>query len=797
MELNLNTVTEISPIKGNIWLKGLFGVEKENIRVDKKGLISQTPHPAIFGDKLSHAYITTDFSESQVEMITPPLPDIEQTLGFLETIHDIVSLELEDECLWPQSIPPVLPDEDRIPIARYSAGGAVEQEYREKLAQKYGRKKQAISGIHFNFSLDPTLLEMLYQRTSGELSYESFQNEVNLKMTRQLLRYRWIYVLIFGSSPIVDPTYELKCKDLPFYFNSKTRGLSLRSSCFGYGNLVDLFPDYHSVEGYLHSIEQMVQNGKLTATKELYASVRPKFVADTNSISYVEARFIDINPLSKIGLTGDMLHFMHWLAIYGLLTEEYDNFTAVDQAIANENFANISLHGLGDYIQFVTDSGTVVNAWDEARQVIKSMIGLYSTLGIEHAGYQESLTYVQDMISHPGKRIVHQLLKATDVKGFIPFHLEKAQQYLELSKQNTFNFKGLEDMELSTQLLLREAVRRGIAFDILDREENFIRLKRIENIQYVRQATKTSLDNYASILAMENKVVTKQILREHGIRTPNGLEYTDRESAKASFLYFKDKPVVIKPKSTNFGLGISILKTNTETTIFERAIDIAFEFDSGILIEEFIEGKEFRIFVMDDKVVGILYRVPANVTGNGSRTIRELVVEKNKDPLRGKGYRTPLEKLQLGEAELMFLTAQNKDFDTVPPENETVFLRENSNISTGGDSIDFTDDIPESYKLIAIRAAQALNVKITGLDMIIPDYTDEATNTNYAIIELNFNPAIHIHCHPFKGVNRKLNEKLLDLLGYPVCLEPQLTTQKARNCLRMVCCELIKNGSHS
>ena len=288
-------------------------------------------------------------------------------------------------------------------------------------------------------------------------------------------------------------------------------------------------------------------------------------------------------------------------------------------------------------------------------------------------------------------------------------------------------------------------------------------------------------------------MVTKQILDEHGIRVPKGLHYASRIEAKADFEYFKGRAVVIKPKLTNFGLGITILKTNTDVSLYERAVDIAFDFDASILIEEFIDGKEFRIFVMDDQVVGILHRVPANVTGDGKRTIQELVVEKNKDPLRGKGYHTPLEIIQLGEAELMFLKAQDKDFESVPSDNETVFLRENSNISTGGDSIDYTDDIPESYKKIAVKAAQALNVKITGLDMIIPDYTQEATNDNYAIIELNFNPAIHIHCHPFMGKNRRLNEKLLDLLGFPLSTEVQIINQEGRHCLRSVCCELIKN----
>ena len=291
---------------------------------------------------------------------------------------------------------------------------------------------------------------------------------------------------------------------------------------------------------------------------------------------------------------------------------------------------------------------------------------------------------------------------------------------------------------------------------------------------------------------MENKVITKQILEEHGIRVPKGLDYTDKISAKAGLQYFKGRAVVVKPKLTNFGLGITIVKSNSDKSIFERAVDIAFEFDSSILIEEFIEGKEFRIFVMADEVVAILHRVPANVTGDGLQTIRELVTEKNKDPLRGKGYHTPLEKIQLGEAELMFLKAQDKDFESIPGKDETIFLRENSNISTGGDSIDFTDDIPESYKQIAVKAAHALNVKITGLDMIIPDYTKEAADDNYAIIELNFNPAIHIHCHPFRGKNRRLNEKLLDLLGFPIIKEAHEATH-SRICLKLQCCELIKN----
>lgn len=263
-----------------------------------------------------------------------------------------------------------------------------------------------------------------------------------------------------------------------------------------------------------------------------------------------------------------------------------------------------------------------------------------------------------------------------------------------------------------------------------------------------------------------NKVVTKKVLERAGISVPGGYEYTSPEAGMADYRLYAGKPVVIKPKSTNFGLGITILKHNYDETDFKAALQIAFEHDNTVLIEKFIPGREFRIFIINDEVVGILHRVPANVTGDGVLNIGQLIDRKNEDPLRGKGYRTPLEKIRKGREEEMFLKQQGMDFNTVPKEREVVYLRENSNISTGGDSIDFTDDIDDSYKAIAVEAAKALNVKITGLDMMIQDIHAPATPDNYAIIEMNFNPAIHIHCYPFKGKNRHLNHKMIKALGF-------------------------------
>ena len=758
----------INSLKGNTWLEGLFGLEKENIRVDKRGHMAQTPHPKVFGNKTKHPYITTDFSESQLEMITPPLPDIKQTIGFLETIHDIVSLELKDEYLWPQSIPPILPDEKQIPIAQYDEEGKENQRYREFLAQKYGAKNLMFSGIHFNLSFSDKLLERLYRKMDTPMSFEEFKDEAYLKTVRQVLRLRWLYILLYGNSPVVDSSMELQCKLAPYKIDSNLIALSIRNSCFGYQNIEELYPDYSSVSNFKGSIDQMVKDQKLSAAKELYSPVRPKFINGPDHISYIELRFIDINPLTRTGVTKEALHFLHAMALYGLLSEEPSDLDAKAQAAANKYHGSVALYALNSTPSLVDGNGEQINIWLKAITHIQEITTLFQKLEINDKEYKKSLLHAQMLAEDPKQREVFDVLQGVLKAGYIPYHLQRAHHYLAESQQKNYSFTGLEDLELSTQLLLREAVRRGVSFELMDRKENFIRLHKAGNSQYVKQATKTSLDNYASILAMENKLVTKKILTEHGIRVPRGNEYTHAETAKGDFELLQGQPVVIKPNQTNFGIGITILKENLDELTFQRAVDISFEHDSTILIEEFIPGREFRFFVIGNEVAAILHRVPANVTGDGMKSIRELVQIKNQDPLRGKGYRTPLEKIQLEEAEAIFLKAQDKSFDSIPGLGETVYLRENSNISTGGDSIDFTDDIPDSYKRIALEAAEALNVTITGLDMMIPDYTQEANPNNYAIIELNFNPAIHIHCYPFKGKNRKLNEKLMDALGYPL-----------------------------
>lgn len=326
--------------------------------------------------------------------------------------------------------------------------------------------------------------------------------------------------------------------------------------------------------------------------------------------------------------------------------------------------------------------------------------------------------------------------------------------------------KGYEGLELSTQMVIQEAIERNIKVEVLDWDDNFIRLTQGEKIEYIKQATKTSVDTYIAPLIMENKEVTKIVLRENGLRVPEGVTVKSIEEGVKKIESFLGRDVVIKPKSTNFGLGVVILKWKYNIEDVRRALEQAFTHDKSVLIEEFISGKEYRFFIVGDEVVAILHRVPANVTGDGIHSIRELVEEKNKDPLRGKGYVTPLEKILLGKIEENYLAFDGRTFDTIPAEEETIYLRENSNISTGGDSIDFTDEIIDEYKRIAVMAAKSAGAKICGADIMIQDIQAKPSADNYGIIEINFNPAIHIHDFPYLGNNRHIEKKVLDLLGF-------------------------------
>ncbi len=750
--------------------EGGFGFEKENVRVTPDGHLAQTPHPEVLGNKLKHPYITTDFSESQIEMITPVRHSINEALGFLNTLHDEVSLHLDNELLWPQSAPPILPtNEDDIPIAKFDTEGADLEEYRIYLAENYGRKKQLLSGIHFNVSFNETLLKNMYQN-AGKLdySYEEFREQVYLKTLRNFKRYRWFLIALLSNSPAVHCSYVNDCvKQLPSLNRDAfhlPQAVSMRNSMCGYRNKQNLFLNYNTVAEYNSSIQQEIDKGVVKHVKENYASIRLKSSDAAKDITHLEVRLLDLNPFVKLGVDEQHAQIIHQFLVFCLLKAENTAFNKETQERALLNHEQAASFSLDNSVTIIDEMGQSHPMETAMPNLLDELLEL--TQNILPDAYQSSTDLLKTLVSVPEERPAQKMMNELKETSFIDWNLSKAKLYLKQSAAKTYNFFGLEDMELSTQLLMRAAIFRGIEVEVMDKAENFIKLSSGDKTEYVMQATRTSLDNYSSVLLMENKVMTKKVLQHSNIQVPAGSEYTSSQQANNDFAFNKDQAIVIKPKSTNFGLGITIIKNNNDEQVYQQAVSMAFEHDNTILIENFVSGKEYRFFVINDEVVGILHRVPANVVGDGQSSIAELVSSKNLSPLRGKGYKTPLEKIAMEEPERLFLASQGKDFETVPADGEVVYLRENSNISTGGDSIDFTDEMHPSYKQIAVEASKALDVKVTGLDMMVDDIKQEANANNYAIIEMNFNPAIHIHCHPFVGKNRQLNNKMLNALGF-------------------------------
>lgn len=710
-------------------LKHNYAIEREMLRIlDFKN--SPHDHPEVFGEKTRNKYITTDFAENQVEVITDQHKTIKEAIDFSEALYDIVACELkEDEILWPLSTPCDM----NSPIKEASFEVEKENElYRKYLTNKYGKHRQMISGIHFNFSFDEEFLSSMYKFLNIDTDFKTFKNEIYLKTLNNYLYYQYLVAVFLSATPTAHESF------------GDTNGVySIRNSKYGYHNLEDLKIDYTSVDKFVSSVRSAIDNQLIIDEREIYESIRIKngykFVTENleeTGIRYIEIRNIDINPYSKNGIDHESIQFIEIVLLYCLVSDLVNKDSIALEICNSQNIFEYS------------------NVIIEDLKLISKFCQEYD-LGV--------CSVINKFISQIETKCTLTTKVKNDIEkmGYRDFGYYYASRYLQDSKDNRFKFTGYEDLELSTQLLIREAVKYGIDVNIIDYHDNFIKLTGNGRVELVKQATKTSLDGYVNIMAMENKVVTKTILREHNIVVPDGQEFVNIEDA-CFYASMFEGGFVIKPKSTNFGIGISIFKDGANEEEIRSAVEFAFKYDNTILIEKFIPGDEYRFLVIDGKVSGVLNRVPANVIGDGSSTIEELVEIKNKNPLRGTNYSKPLEKIEIDEVAEIFLHQQGYNKQSILKDGEKVFLRENSNISTGGDSIDITDEVHNHFNELAIAATKAFDVVFCGVDIMIEDIKNP--NSNYGIIEVNFNPAMHIHSFPYMGKERNIAKEILQAL---------------------------------
>ncbi len=750
-----------------------FGVEREGLRVTQQGRLALTPHPPIFGDKLKNPYITTDFSESQLELVTPVFYSVNETYDFLEALTDIVIGEIgeNDELFWPYSMPCSIPEDTLIPIAFYQGEeGKKAREYREKLMAKYGGKRQLISGIHYNFSFGEELLNTIWLEMDADETYKEFKDRIYLKVLRNFLRYRWLIIYLMGCSPGLHNSYIKKClqcmKDCGNDTFLSLGGISARnSSCSGYKNEIDLYPDYSSITNYIYSINEFVERGDISEAKELYAQIRLKPKDNRNvldslaqeGVQYLEIRTIDLNVFDKCGIAKIDLEFMNIFMLFLMLEGEEFFDTWQQEALVNE--VMVAERGLEPDLELLDHRHwTLKTAW--AEDILEKVAEINEYLDLKQ---ENCIKEMQNRVKKPETTYAHRFESMMLKKGCLEANLELAKEYKKQSDTDHYRLKGFEKWEMSTQILIKEALTRGIKVTPMDESDNILRLEKDDRIEYVKQATKTSADNYITPLLMANKVVTKKILKENGLPVPNGEEFFTYLEAKQKLPKYVGKKVVIKPKSTNFGLGVCIFDQGATLDEMQKGAQIAFEHDKAIMIEEYLTGLEYRFLTMGDEVVAVLHRRPANVVGDGLSTIQQLIDKKNKHPYRGDGYASPLKKIELDEQSRMFLEKQGLTSQSIPKNGEMIFLRGNSNISTGGDSIDFTEKMHSDYSKIALKAAKAFNAKFCGIDMILEDYSNP--DSNFGIIELNFNPMVVMHAFPYEGKERRLGYNILKTIG--------------------------------
>lgn len=731
-----------------------FGIEREGQRVDLAGNLAKTDHPAIFGDRSYHPYIQTDFSETQTEMITPVTDSIPELFQYLAAVYDVTARSIpKEEMIWPLSMPPALPEKDEeIIIAKLKNFEDVL--YRRYLAKEYGKRKQMVSGIHFNFEFGDELLRTLFSHQEEFQDFSEFKTELYLKTARNFMRYRWMITYLFGASPMSEKNYFLDES------HPQEPVRSIRNSALGYTNHPNVKVSYASMKQYLADIERMIEEGKLSEEKEFYTPLRfrgGKKVADlaTTGVRYIELRNIDLNPYARLGINPEQVRFLQLFLMYMLWTEEKED---CDQWVAEGTTRNnkVALEQPSDQTEFHQEGREILEG---VKQMLVELDWLDSLYLVE-----EALT----QMDHPEQTLAAKLYQEAQLSSQQEVAVALGHQYYKESHERPYQLAGFREMELSTQIFMFDAIQKGVQVKVLDESDQFLRLQFQDHVEYVKNANMTSKDSYIVPLIMENKTVTKKVLKEAGFRVPGGAEFSSMEEAVKAYPRFAEQAFVIKPKSTNYGLGITIFKEGASLEDYQAGLAIAFREDSSVLVEEFMPGTEYRFFVIDGEVQAIMLRVPANVIGDGIRTVKELVEEKNSDPLRGTNHRAPLELIQLGELEQLMLKEQGLTIESVPQANQIVYLRENSNISTGGDSIDMTDEFSEAYKKIAVSAVEALGAKISGIDLIIPDKEIDPTTDKkaYGIIEANFNPAMHMHVYPFAGKGRRLTMNVLKLL-YP------------------------------
>lgn len=438
------------------------GLEKESLRVSASGAIAQSDHPESLGRALTHPFITTDFSEALLEMVTPPCASAEEAMDFLSSIHQFIVNRLpEGEHIWNTSMPCVLRGGQSVRIGEYgqSHSGQMKHAYRRGLGLRYGKRMQAIAGVHFNFSMPEPAWLVRSQLDKPSISpqvqnftpqWQALSNQEQqrhrtqgyFQMMQNLLRVGWLVPYLFGASPAICTSFlkEGEGEDLEL-LNGTTRyapfGTSLRMGKIGYryreDQPIDLSVRHTDIDAYISDIIahvstehpaykalglrddagrfQQLSTSRLQIENEFYSSVRPKQIAKPGElpihalrergIRYLELRSVDVNLTHPTGLELEQIAMLEMLMMFAWLAVP-EPMSAHEVKACSRNVKKVAHEGRKPGLQLEGPEGTIaLQAW--GKQILQTLVPVAQWLDRDRQTplYQSSLERQIEKMADP------------------------------------------------------------------------------------------------------------------------------------------------------------------------------------------------------------------------------------------------------------------------------------------------------------------------------------------------------------------------------------------------------------
>jgi glutamate--cysteine ligase len=450
---------------------GRKGVEKESLRVSPDGAIVQTRHPPSLGAPLTNENITTDFSESLIELVTPPFLESWELLQYLCDIHQFVYRHLDEELLWATSMPGAIDGDASIPLAQFGASniGRLKTIYRHGLGVRYGRIMQAISGVHFNYSFAPKLWDVLGHVNQSKLTGQDFISEQYFGVLRNYRRYGWLVLYLFGTSPAVSRGFFAgRAIDLPALDRDtvyEPYGTSLRMSDIGYRNKTqatvsvsvnslqeyvrDLsraigtpYPPYEKIGVKVDGVYQQLNANVLQIENEYYSHIRPKRVARSGErptkalqragVEYVEVRALDVSAFDPVGVNQNKLRFLETFLALCLLRES-EPIGRNEQEALDSNHLKVARRGREPGLT-LNREGRSHPMMDWARELLDAMQGIGELL--DHgeptrpyaAALEQQRAKLDDVERTPSARLLAEMRQSGET------FFELAQRMSQLHK---------------------------------------------------------------------------------------------------------------------------------------------------------------------------------------------------------------------------------------------------------------------------------------------------------------------------------------------------------------------------